>query len=322
MTSVYLAALHGYCIHIFQLLTHIRRFGNSGIIVFNSLCYIRRMELSEAAAAFSALSQESRLKVLIALLSAGPGGLSAGSLAEGVAIPPSTLSFHLAALERAGLARATRQGRQILYSPVVDRLSTLFSFLADTCCGSRPELCQDLTASRAGSVQPSTVTPTFNVLFVCSRNSARSIIAEAILSRVGRGRFNAYSAGVKPATKVMPEVLGMLKRLEYDWTRLRSKSWNVFAKPDAPRMDFVIALCDVFDEYAYPDLGDNSIMSVWPLPDPAQFRGDGKERALLLNELYVALHRRIESFIALPLAALNWAELKTKVDEIAANGVT
>jgi arsenate reductase len=156
------------------------------------------------------------------------------------------------------------------------------------------------------------------VLFLCTRNSARSIMAEAILSKLARGRFLAWSAGSAPADEgPMPEVLSQLKGMSHDVSSLRSKSWDEFTGPAAPRVDFVIALCDTLHGQACPDFGATVITAAWPLPDPAKFGGSAAERATLLNELYAALHRRLATFAALPLASLDRMALKARLDELA-----
>ena len=160
------------------------------------------------------------------------------------------------------------------------------------------------------------MTPAFNVLFLCTQNSARSIIAEALLEKIGRGRFHAYSAGSEPARAPLPEVLERLQVLGHDVSRLRSKSWNEFKGPDAPRMDFVIALCDAPHGQFCPDLSGQVVTAAWPLPDPAQFRGSATERTTLLNELYAMIRRRLEIFTSLPFASLDRMALKARLDEI------
>jgi arsenate reductase len=158
--------------------------------------------------------------------------------------------------------------------------------------------------------------PAFNVLFICTRNSARSIMAEAILEKVGRGRFNAYSAGSDPAPAPMPEVLDRLQVMGHDVSRLHSKSWNDFTGPDAPRMDFVLTLCDPAEGEACPDLGTRPITATWPFPDPAKFAGSAVERATLLNELYGMIRRRLEILTSLPFATLDRMALKERLDQL------
>lgn len=280
------------------------------------------METVAAAQAFAALSQETRLAVLRLLISAGPSGRPAGEIADHLGLPASTTSFHLSALERAGLTQSTRQSRQIIHAVRIIALRELIAFLTETCCGGRPELCGDLGCLLPPDPEEdSTMTPAFNVLFLCTRNSARSMMAEAILGKVGDGRFRAYSAGSDPAPEPMPEVIEMLCRIGHDVSGLHSKSWDRFTGPDAPHMDFVIALCDVLHGQSCPDLGDTAVTATWPLPDPAKFTGSPAERALLLNELYAGLHRRIKIFTCLPFATLDRIALKARLDELASGRV-
>ena len=279
--------------------------------------YSGMMESSDAARVFGALAQESRLGVLRLLLAQGPNGLSAGELAERLGTPASTTSFHLSALEGAGLISATRQGRQIIYAVRIIALRELLVFLTEACCGGRPELCGDIAELLPPLPQESpSMTPAFNVLFVCTHNSARSIMAEAILAKVGGDRFRAYSAGSEPARRPMPEVMDKLRALGHDVSGLHCKSWNVFTGPDAPRMDFLITLCDTKDSQSCPDFGDKVVTGVWSLPDPAKFTGSAVERAALLNELYASLHRRITIFVNLPFEKLERMALKARLDEI------
>ena len=276
------------------------------------------MEATDAAAAFAALSVETRLALLRRLLAAGPTGLPAGDLAAGLALPPSTTSFHLAALERAGLTQSTRQGRQIIHAARIDGLRRLLAFLTETCCAGRPELCGDL--ARLLPPEPDRgITPAFTVLFLCRHNAARSIMAEALLKRLGGPRFQVFSAGSEPAAEANPEVLARLRALGHDVAGLRSKSWHDFTGPGAPRMDFVITLCDPPDGPACPDFGDRCVTGAWPLPDPARFSGSRLERDALLGELLAGLERRLRAFIALPFATLDRAALRQRLDALGAH---
>lgn len=243
--------------------------------------------------------------------------MAAGEVAALLRVPASTLSFHFAALEQAGLVRSTRQGRHIIYAVRFAGLRALLSYLTETCCGGRPELCGDLARLLPDDIEEDkSMEPAFNVLFICTRNSARSIMAEAILERIGRGRFNAYSAGSHPASEPMPEVIGRLSAMGHDVSRLRSKSWNEFTKPDAPRMDFVLTLCDPAEGESCPDLGERPITAVWPFPDPAKFSGTEVERTALLNQLYGMIRRRLEAFASLPFGTLERIALKARLDEL------
>lgn len=275
------------------------------------------METDEAAAAFAALSQGTRLDLMRLLIAQGASGLPAGEIATRLGVPASTLSFHLAALERAGLTQSTRQGRQIVHAVRMAGVRRLLSFLTEACCGGRPELCGDLARLLPPDpTEDQGMTAAFNVLFLCRHNSARSVMAEALLQSIGAGRFRAYSAGSDPIAQPLPEVIDRLRAFGHDVSELRSKSWDEFLGPSAPRMDFVIALCDTPEGQVCPDFGDVAVTAAWPLPDPAKFTGSAVERSAMLNELYASLRRRIEIFTSLPFASLDRMAIKARLDDI------
>jgi arsenate reductase len=248
----------------------------------------------------------------------GPNGLPAGDIVSRLQLPNSTISFHLAALERAGFTQSTRQGRQIIHAVRIAGMRSVLGFLTETCCGGRPELCGDIARLLPPLPNEDTgMTPAFNVLFLCMHNSARSIMAEAILGKIGSARFHPYSAGSSPIAAPNPEVMAKLETLGHDVSAFRSKSWHEFTGPNAPCMDFVITLCDTPHGQMCPDFGDLAVTAAWPLPDPAKFSGSDIERAALLNELYASLHRRLSIFTALPFAALDRMAIKARLDEIA-----
>ena len=280
------------------------------------------MESSDAAIAFGALSQGTRLDLLRLLLAEGAKGLPAGDLGARLGVPPSTLSFHLSALERAGLTQSTRQGRQIVHAARIAGLRSLLGFLTETCCGGQPEICGDLARLLPPCPDEETrMTPAFNVLFLCTHNSARSVMAEAILQKIGGNRFHAYSAGSLPVETPNPEVIAKLQALGHETDELRSKSWDEFAGHSAPRMDFVITLCDMLEEDACPDFGKLPVTAAWPLPDPAKFTGSAVERSALLNELYAGLNRRIGIFANLPFTSLDRLAIKARLDEIGGTSI-
>ncbi|MFO1160215.1 MAG: metalloregulator ArsR/SmtB family transcription factor [Reyranellaceae bacterium] len=274
-----------------------------------------------AVAGFSALAQESRLDLMRLLAARGASGMAAGEIAAELGQPPSTLSFHLAALEQAQLVQSTRRGRHVIYAVRFFGLRSLLAFLTETCCGGRPELCGDLHRLLPDDPpERRPVTAAFNVLFLCTHNSARSQMAQAILEKIGRGRFNAYSAGSHPARAPLREIVRKLEALGHDVSDLRCKSWNEFAGPEAPRMDFVIMLCDTRHAQDCPDVGIDPITATWPLPDPAGFKGTMAERATMINELYGMIRRRLDIFIRLPHASLDRMALKKRLDELGDSG--
>jgi ArsR family transcriptional regulator, arsenate/arsenite/antimonite-responsive transcriptional repressor / arsenate reductase (thioredoxin) len=275
------------------------------------------MEIDVAARIFGAMGQGRRLTVLRLLIARGTSGLSAGELANQVGMPASTTSFHLSALERAGVVIATRQKNRIIYALKVSALRELLAFLTEACCGGHPELCGDIAQLWPASLDKgSSMAPAFNVLFLCTRNSARSIMAEAILNRYAGERFHAYSAGSDPAEAPMPEVLDKLRALGHDTRGLHTKSWHLFAGPEAPVLDFVIGLCDAFNGQSCPDFGDKAVTASWSLPDPAKFTGSPAERAALLNELYGGLYRRLTAFANLSFEKLDRMAVRARLDEI------
>jgi protein-tyrosine-phosphatase len=194
----------------------------------------------------------------------------------------------------------------------------LLGFLTETCCGGRPELCGDLARLLPPwPEEDQGMTAAFNVLFLCTHNSARSIMAEAILQKYGGGRFHAYSAGSKPVAAPNAEVMAKLRAFGHDTDLVRSKSWNEFIGANAPRMDFVITLCDTPRGQECPDFSGIAVTAAWPLPDPTKFTGGSVERAALLNELYASLKRRLDIFMSLPFASLDRIALKARLDELA-----
>ena len=145
----------------------------------------------------------------------------------------------------------------------------------------------------------------YNILFLCTGNSARSIIAEAIMNRVGKDRFTAFSAGSYPKGEINPHAIALLERLDYDVNRLRSKSWDEFAAPGAPELDFVITVCDNAAGEVCPVWPGQPVTAHWGMPDPAAVQGTATEIALAFADTYRMLHNRIEAFANLKLSGLD-----------------
>lgn len=157
---------------------------------------------------------------------------------------------------------------------------------------------------------------TRNVLFICTGNSARSILAEVILNQVGAGRFRAYSAGSTPAGQVNPRALQLLQRNHFKIGDLRSKNWSEFAEPDAPRMDFVLTVCDKAAGEVCPVWPGQPMSAHWGVPDPAAVKGTEEQIDRAFQEAFSVLSRRISLFVTLPLEKLDRLSLQGELTRI------
>jgi protein-tyrosine-phosphatase len=156
----------------------------------------------------------------------------------------------------------------------------------------------------------------YNILFLCTGNSARSIIAEAILNKVGAGKFVAYSAGSQPKGQINPYTIQLLQSLGYETSRLRSKSWHEFARPGAPPLDFAFTVCDNAAGETCPLWPGQPMTAHWGVPDPAEATGTPAEVALAFKDAYRMLHQRIGIFVALPIRSLDQLSLQRRLHEI------
>lgn len=156
----------------------------------------------------------------------------------------------------------------------------------------------------------------YNVLFLCTGNSARSILAEAILRNLGTGRFNAFSAGSQPKGEVHPFALELLQNLKLDASFARSKSWEEFARPGSPKMDFVFTVCDNAANESCPVWPGQPMTAHWGIPDPAAAEGTDAEKHLAFADAYRQLSNRISAFLALPLASIDRMSLQSRLREI------
>lgn len=270
----------------------------------------------DATRIFDALSQGTRFETYRLLLRYVPYGLPAGDIARLLAVPHNTMSTHLALLERAKLVTARREGRSIIYAaslaPAAPILGRLMSEMGFTLTARRGALQSAFPQLRPAAANDRV----YNVLLVCSANSARSLIAEALLNREGRGRFRAYSAGSRPKRKPHPLALDLLASLGYDTAHLASKSWDAFAVPDAPQMDFVITTCDAAAGEICPAFPGHPLQAHWGLPDPIQVKGSEAEQKAAFRATYRRLAGRISAFVNLPFEQLDLASLKERIGEI------
>ena len=156
----------------------------------------------------------------------------------------------------------------------------------------------------------------YNVLFLCAGNSARSIMAEAILNRKGRPNFTAYSAGSHPSGLVRPEALKQIEVSRMSTDGLRSKSWDEFAKPEAPKMDFVFTVCDNAANEVCPVWPGQPVTAHWGVPDPAAVKGTPEQIEKAFRDAFLLLDRRISLFLALPLSTLGQLAIKKEIDRI------
>ena len=156
----------------------------------------------------------------------------------------------------------------------------------------------------------------YNVLILCTANSARSIMAEAILNKLGVGKFRAFSGGSQPKGEVHPEAISLLTKLGHDVSSLRSKSWKEFAQPDSPHMDFIFTVCDEAAGEACPVWPGHPISAHWGVPDPSAVHGSHAEIGAAFADTYHYLHTRISVFVALPFESLDKISLHDELHEI------
>jgi arsenate reductase len=268
-------------------------------------------DAEEAAAIFDALSQTTRLEAYRLLVRYLPYGLPAGDIARLLAVPHNTMSAHLAALERVGLVASRREGRSIIYVATATKIGPVLSGLLAELPAPKPSTAQ-FPQRRPGFAGKRP----FQVLIVCAGNSARSIIAEAIVNRESAGRFLAYSAGSRPKEQPHPYAIDILGTYGYETGGLRSKSWEEFAGPKAPTMDFVITVCDKAAGEVCPSWNGHPLSAHWGLADPAMVEGSEAEKRAAFVRAYRLLAIRLTAFINLPVEKLSLTELKDRLRAI------
>ena len=274
------------------------------------------MEQNRAIHAFATLGHPGRLAVFRLLMRFAPQGVRPTEIAGALALKQNTLSHHLADLTASGLVQVERQGRSLFYAVDLDATEGLIGYLALDVGRARPDLLSPLLATHKDMNAMNDTD--FDVLFICSGNSARSIFAEALLRDLGKAKFQAYSAGTRPNTELNPFALEVLRRNGHDVSGLRSKHISEFQKPGSIKMDFVFTVCDTAAAEECPPWPGQPITGHWGLPDPVKAAGTDAEKALVFAQTYGALRRRIAAFVELPFDSLTRIALQTQVDGIGA----
>lgn len=259
----------------------------------------------------STLGHPQRLAVFRLLMRRYPDRVPAGELAEALGLKPSTLSAYLAALMQAGLVGQERSGTSLRYSIAMDAIRQTFDYLLLDCCRGRPDVCAP--ASPARDVNEAEA---FRVLFLCSGNSARSIMAEAILRREAGDRFEVHSAGTEPRPAPNPHALALLTAEGHDTGSLRSKDVSEFRGRDTAPFDIVITLCNRASNRDCPPWPGRPLGTHWNIPAPAQGAGGESEASRRFRRAHDALQKRIRALAALPLRSLDRLALQQALDDI------
>ncbi|TCO68833.1 helix-turn-helix domain-containing protein [Rhodovulum euryhalinum] len=269
----------------------------------------------EILSRLSTLGHPHRLAIFRLLMRRYPDRVAAGEIGAALGLKPSTLSAYLAALMRARLVTQAREGTSLRYSIDVTEVRRTFDYLFLDCCRGRPDLCSPLAfSSRTGA--PQMADRKFNVLFICTGNSARSIFAESILRAEAGDRFTAFSAGTRPYSELNPFALQVLRDKGHDVSMLRAKNVAEFSGPDAPHLDFVFTVCDQAANEECPAWEGQPVTAHWGMPDPVKAEGTDAQKSLAFQQAYGALRNRIHAFAALKLETLDRMALQKAVDDI------
>ena len=295
-----------------------------GSLTVSDRPYTGSTSASQSAHVFSALSQETRLETYRLLSRYQPYGLAAGDIARLLAVPHNTLSTHLAILEHAGLVRSRRAGRSKIYCAVMLGLTAAIAYLdeGDARMPGQGILDGEYATGDDPFEYPDKREPMerrercVNVLVLCTENSTRSILAEAILNRESAGRIQAFSAGSNPAAQPNPVALEFLGSLGYDTSTLRSKSWKEFAGRSAPRMDVIVTVCDRAANERCPKWPGTPLTFHWGVPKLAAAGQQQNKKRAAVEMTYRLLMNRVTTFVNLPLNRLQSKKFTRQMQNI------
>jgi arsenate reductase len=275
------------------------------------------MEL-EIATRLSTLGHPQRLALFRLLMRRYPDRIPATELAQALGLKPNTLSNYVGALCQAGLITQERVGTSLRYAIDMNAAQYTIDYLMRDCCRGRPEICAPAVSSFLDGVRKMDDRK-FNVLFICTGNSARSIFAESILRQEAGDRFVAYSAGTRPRSELNPFALEVLEQKGHDISVLEAKNVSVFQGENAPEFDFVFTVCNQAANEECPAWTGQPISAHWGMPDPVKVAGTDAEKSLAFQQAYGALLNRIRAFTALPIGSLDRMALQQAVDGISEN---
>lgn len=267
------------------------------------------------------LSHPQRMAIFRLLVRRCPDAVPAGEIAQALSLKPSTASVYLSALTQNGLIVQRRDGTRLLYAVDLIAAREVVAGLFVDCCRGRADLCPPFISTLMAEASP-LKDQKLNVLFICTGNSARSIIAETLLRDMAGDRFTAHSAGTAHRSELNPLAIQMLRSKGHDVSPLRSKNTAEFQIADAPRMDFVFTVCDRAANEDCPTWPGQPVSGHWGMPDPARAQGTDAEKRLAFQQTYGALRNRITAFAALPLGTLDRTTLQQRVDQIGADRTT
>ncbi|MEY8880500.1 helix-turn-helix domain-containing protein [Donghicola sp. XS_ASV15] len=255
------------------------------------------------------LGHPARLALFRLLMRRYPDRLPAGEIAGALDLKASTLSTYLSSLMQVGLVTQQRAGTSLMYSVDMETVRQTFDYLLIDCCRGRPEMCAPVPVPQTSGKR--------SVLFLCTGNSARSIMAEAILRDMAGDRFKAYSAGTHPRDSVNPNALQALEANGITAVGLSPKHMDAFYGHTAPEMDFVFTVCNHAANEECPTWEGQPINGHWGLPDPSSLVADGADMQAAFQQTFIALRQRIAAFVQLRLDSMDRIAMQSAVDFIA-----